>query len=287
MLNLLAYIPTVNPRHLEWLGKYPSADLFLIDQSDAQKLLPRLSRNMAALPTGTVRSMLQGIIPRRVKIFDPEWETPDLDDERGVWKDWILPDEDVSHLAAERYLLPVGCNVQYEMIWARYDMSAIKANQPVVPDAVISVSEFNREMMQRAERAARKSPDWWRQVGAVAVEPNGDLLAVSYNTHMPNEYETYIFGDPGLNRDAGEKGKYTVLHAEQGLITACARNGLAMEGAHVYVTTFPCENCARELADAGVKKVYYKEGFSSLNAYDVFKAQGMEIVQVQDALVTA
>src|ERR1035437_7852802 len=51
MANLIAYLPFMNQRSLTWLGKYPGSSLFLIPQFEAETLLPRLSRNLAALPT--------------------------------------------------------------------------------------------------------------------------------------------------------------------------------------------------------------------------------------------
>lgn len=47
------------------------------------------------------------------------------------------------------------------------------------------------------------------------------------------------------------------IHAEQRLITACARNGIATDGATVYSILKPCYNCTKILIAAGVKKIYY------------------------------
>jgi dCMP deaminase len=278
MPNLAAYIPVLNRRHLEWFKKHPASDLFLISQSEAERLLPRLSRNMAAIPTGMMARMigLEGLVKSVRSGVGLE-----------IGKSWILPDEDVSHLFAEEHLLPKGCEVFFEMIWARYDMAAVHQNQPVIPDVKVSSFEFDRDMMRKAQLIAGKSPDWWRQIGAVAVTPQGIVLASACNAHMPSEYETYIFGDPGLNRDAGQPGKYTSIHAEEAIVAFCAGEGVALREASVYVTTFPCEGCARRLAAAGVKRVFFKEGYSVLNAQDVLRAEGVEIIQVVENPLTA
>ncbi|MDP3763514.1 MAG: deaminase [bacterium] len=280
--NLIAYIPTLNQRHLEWFKRYPDSDLFLISQGEAEQLLPRLARNMAALPTEVVARTisLEGWV-RRAQIFLPGWEDSDPDLSSPTWKSWVLPDEDVSHMFAEKYLEPAGCSFSFEMIWARYDMIAVTRNQPVIPDVQISSAEFDQEFMRRAIEISEQSPDWWRTIGALAVSSSGQALAVACNTHMPNEYETYLFGDPGLNRDAGQEGKYTSIHAEEAVITHCARYGLALEGSHLYVNTFPCERCARQLVQAGVNKIFFRDGFSSLNAQDVFRVNSVKIIQVK------
>ncbi|MFY9493418.1 MAG: deaminase [Minisyncoccia bacterium] len=280
--NLIAYIPTLNQRHLSWFERHPDSDLFLIPQTEAERLLPRLARNMAALPTELVARMIfSERLVRQVRVFIPGWKDHHPNLSSPIWKSWILPDEDVSHLFAEKYLSPAGCSFTFEMIWARYDMEAVTRNQPVIPDFEISSSEFDQELMKRAIEISERSPDWWRTIGALAVSPDGRVLAVACNTHLPNEYETYIFGDPGLNRDAGKAGKYTSIHAEEAVITRCARHGLALEGSHLYVTTFPCERCARQVAQAGVSRVFFRDGFSSLNAQDVLRVNNVKIIQVK------
>ncbi|MFZ2048851.1 MAG: deaminase [Minisyncoccia bacterium] len=241
---------------------------------------------MAALPVDmVVRFIRSERLVKRVNDFHPAFVDPKLSLYLG--ENWVLPDEDVSHLLAEKYLLPAGCNVSYEMIWARWDMTAVKQNQPVMPDVEISTDEFDVEFLREIEMLSRRGPDWWRQVAAAAISRDGRVLATACNTHMPNEYETYIFGDPSVNRDAGEKGKSCVIHAEESVITLCAKQGLALDGARMYVTTFPCEGCAREIVASGVDTVYFSEGFSSLNAEEVFRVGKVKIVQVRDNLVSA
>lgn len=284
MRNLMAYVPTLNQRHLNWFERHPHSVLFLIRQEDAEKLLSRLARNMAALPTNVVMRIIRAgtDMLHDTRIIHPDWLDEDPNLESPIWKDWVMPDEDVSHLFAERYLYPAGCNVEFEMIWARYDMTVVKSNQPVITDAEISTSAFDQSVMQKATEVSQRSPDWWRQVGAVAVSPDGKQFVVAYNTHMPNEYETYIFGDPGINRDAGEVGKYTGMHSEEAVIAQCAGYGPTLAGWSMYVTTFPCEKCARLICSVGVKTVFYREGFSSFNAQDDFRVYGVRIVRVDE-----
>ena len=270
--SLVGYVPVLNQRHLDWFQKYPNSTLYLIGQGLAQTLLPRLSRNIVGIPTSTMRAMMLGSLPtlglRNVEI---------LAEGNSLCREIVMPDEDISHLVAKHCLQKA--QVSYEMIWARWDMTAIHKEQPVVPDATISSLDFDRNIMRSLSVEACKSPDWWRQIAA-AVVWLGRPLVVACNTHMPNEYETYIFGDPRLNVDAGQKGKYSSLHAEQAVITQCVKHGFPLNHTFFYVSTFPCENCAREIAASGVSKLFFLEGYSSLNAFEVLKAGGVEIVQV-------
>lgn len=286
MKNLIAYIPTLNRRHLDWFGRHPQANLHLISQDMAERLLPRLGRNMAALPTDLVkRTIVVEGLASRVRLFDPEDDEPQLSHRSGIWKKWILPDEDISHLVAEEYLEPAGCEVSYEMIWARWDMKAVERDQPVIPDVEISTDAFHIGVMGELQILSDRGPDWWRRIGAATLSSDG-RVATAHNTYLPNEYEVYIFGDPRINNEAGQVGKYASIHAEQAVISQCARYGLTLGGGVMYVTTFPCEICARMISFSGISTLYFLSGYSSLNAQEVLRAYGVRIIQVKDSLVS-
>ncbi|MFI4919977.1 MAG: anti-phage dCTP deaminase, partial [Legionellales bacterium] len=52
------------------------------------------------------------------------------------------------------------------------------------------------------------------------------------------------------------------VHAEMDAIVGAARNpNMGIAGADLYVTTFPCHNCARHIVAAGIKRVYYIEPY--------------------------
>lgn len=275
MKNLIAYIPTLNQRHIEWLSKHKECQLLLVTQAEAEKLLPRLSRNMSGIPTEMVaRLILNEGLAQRVSFFNPKQFKADSQ------KVWFMPDEDISHLLAEKYFSQFGCEIRYEMIWSRWDMRAVQAVQPVISDIEVSFDTLDLSFLHEIKDFADRGPDWWRRVGAAAVSAQGTRLVIARNTHMPNEYETYIFGDPSINRDAGQLGKSCVLHAEQAVISECARFGYALEGGKILVSTFPCELCAREIAFSGIREVYFLEGYSSLNAQETLRSRGIRIVRV-------
>ena len=47
------------------------------------------------------------------------------------------------------------------------------------------------------------------------------------------------------------------VHAEQNAITDCARRGVSCEGATVYITHYPCINCAKVLCASGISHIKY------------------------------
>jgi cytidine deaminase len=56
------------------------------------------------------------------------------------------------------------------------------------------------------------------------------------------------------------------LHAEMTALVGAARRGVPVQGATLYVTLFPCHNCAKHLIAAGVKRVVYIEPYPKSRA---------------------
>ena len=75
------------------------------------------------------------------------------------------------------------------------------------------------------------------------------LVAAGYNGNLP--------GTPHVTRvrDGHEQG---TVHAEQNAVADAARRGSAVEGCVAYVTHYPCINCAKIMAAAGIAEVRYR-----------------------------
>jgi dCMP deaminase len=134
--------------------------------------------------------------------------------------------------------------------------------------------------MAEAVRQAGYSSDWWRQVGAVAVR-DGVLLGVAHNEHRPSEYSPYINGDPRNDFSRGVRADLsTALHAEAALIAAAARAGTSLDGADLYVSTFPCPACARLIAEAGFRRCFFAGPYALLDGDTVLRAAQVELIWV-------
>lgn len=60
-----------------------------------------------------------------------------------------------------------------------------------------------------------------------------------------------------------------VVHAEMSALSDAARNGISVDGATLYCTTFPCHICAKLIVAAGIKKVIYLEPYPKSYASDL------------------
>lgn len=119
-------------------------------------------------------------------------------------------------------------------------------------DDYISWSEF---FMGVAELAAKRSKDPNTKVGACIVNSNNIILSTGYNG-MPigcNDDDM-----PWCRFGSFEESKYAyVCHAELNAILNC--DGRSLKGSILYVTNFPCNECAKAIIQAGIRKVIFLE----------------------------
>lgn len=65
-------------------------------------------------------------------------------------------------------------------------------------------------------------------------------------------------------RNLTEYGR--MVHAEMEALLCSGRNGVSTRGATLYVTTFPCHNCAKHIVAAGIERVVYVEPYPKSKA---------------------
>ena len=73
------------------------------------------------------------------------------------------------------------------------------------------------------------------------------------------------------------------VHSEIDAISQAAKCGLKTNGATIYVTRYPCENCARAIVAAGIKKVIYgrKESISDYTK-QILDSGNVEVIRRDD-----
>lgn len=101
---------------------------------------------------------------------------------------------------------------------------------------------------------AMRSKDDSSQVGACIVSPENKILSLGYNG-MPIGCSD---DDMPWEREGDElETKYMyVCHAELNAILNSASHDL--RGSRVYVTLFPCNECAKAIIQAGIKTLVYE-----------------------------
>ena len=188
-----------------------------------------------------------------------------------------LPAEDVSYALVERWF--GRCEVRYDTVFLRWDKTRTAALlRPQAAPATASDPEL-AALEAAAHGAAERSVDWWRRVGAAMRLADGRILAAE-NEHRPHRLSAYAAGDPRANFHKGVALELSSAeHAEARLVARAAREGLATDGAVMYVTDFPCPPCAKLIAAAGISRLYFRTGYAVLDGEDVLREAGVEVLQ--------
>lgn len=68
-------------------------------------------------------------------------------------------------------------------------------------------------------------------------------------------------------KDLTEYGR--AVHAEMSALLDAGRRGVAVQGATLHTTTFPCHNCARHVVGAGIQRLVFIEPYTKSRAEDL------------------
>ena len=128
--------------------------------------------------------------------------------------------------------------------------------------------------------SGERSKDPNTQVGACIVGPDNRILSVGYNG-FPNGCSDELF--PWAREGSDLETKYPfVAHSELNAILNY--RGGSLEGSKLYVSLFPCNECAKAIIQAGIKTVIYDsdkyEGTPmNIASKRMFDAAGVEYKQ--------
>ena len=71
------------------------------------------------------------------------------------------------------------------------------------------------------------------------------------------------------------------VHAEANAIAQAAKNGINCSDAEVFVTSSPCWNCFKLLANAGIKKINYLKQYKEQKIFEFAKLAHIELHQIK------
>jgi len=121
--------------------------------------------------------------------------------------------------------------------------------------------DLDHYFMRIAHVVATRSTCLRRHIGAVIVKGK-QIVSTGYNgapAGLPH------CEDVGCAREGVPSGQRSELcraaHAEQNAINFAARYGIAIEGATLYTTAYPCSWCAKSIVNAGIARVVYEKDY--------------------------
>ena len=138
------------------------------------------------------------------------------------------------------------------------------------------VFEWAEYFMDLAKLTAKRSKDPVTQVGAVIINKNKRVIGLGYNgfIDIPDNDKLFPWTK---NSNNYEEIKYSyVIHAEA---NAILNSTSSIKDSTLYVTLFPCRECAKLIIQSGIKKIVYLDYKEDLASLRMFKAANIEIIQ--------
>lgn len=143
-----------------------------------------------------------------------------------------------------------------------------------------NVISWDDYFMGLAHLSAKRSKDPSTQVGACIVNPAKKVVGIGYNG-----FPTGISDDdfPWNVAEKYDQSKYAyVVHAELNAILNATQK---LDNCTIYVSLFPCNECAKAIIQSGIKKLVYEDDKYAdtpavLASKKMLQAAGVEFVQL-------
>lgn len=152
----------------------------------------------------------------------------------------------------------------------------------------MSRPNWHETFMKIAELLAEHSTCAKIKVGAVLVKDK-KIISTGYNGVGPGLKHCCDIYTPERRLELGEAeflkqhAEFSInneLHAEQNAILYLVKTGGARtDGATMYCTWSPCAICAKVMASAGIKAVYYRQKYND-DGVNALRNFGVDVFQV-------
>ncbi len=139
--------------------------------------------------------------------------------------------------------------------------------------------------MDIAILVAKRSTCLRRAVGALIIKDKR-ILATGYNGAPSGIRHCSEVGclRETMNIKSGQRHELCRgIHAEQNAIIQAAYHGVPIKGASLYCTNLPCSICTKMIINAGIKKIYYQEGYADELSRDMLAEAKIEVIQLGNA----
>lgn len=272
--DIFAHVPVVHAGYTTMFDRYPNSPIGVMNESITEKL-NYLRKDIRQLGVEQATRALRGLGYAAYELSTELMESMFRESERTI----VMPDDDMTRTLMGEY--DVKADIWLDSTFLRWDRQNTKTNIDIIPDRTVSTSELvvAPDVVGALAAESSKSSDWWRHVAAGLI--HNDELVLAHNRAMPNEHANWIEGDPRIIAKRGEDIDLSLfIHAESSLVAEMARLGLSTQGKEIFVSTFPCPNCAKLIAEAGFSKVYFMEGYAMLDGQRVLHDYGIEIIKV-------
>ena len=146
-------------------------------------------------------------------------------------------------------------------------------NRPSWPESFMAITRL----------VAKRSTCLRRSVGAILVKEKR-ILATGYNGAPAGVKHCEEVGCLREDSSIPSGTRHELcrgLHAEQNVIIQAAYHGISIREATLYCTNKPCVICSKMIINAGIRKIYYEEGYDDALSEQLFGEAGLELVRLE------
>ena len=135
------------------------------------------------------------------------------------------------------------------------------------------LNKYDKAYLRIAKEWSQLSYCKRKQVGAIIVRDRM-IISDGYNG-TPSGFENCCEDEAGLTN-------WYVLHAEANAILKVARSTQTCDGATLYITLSPCQECSKLIHQSGIKRVVYQHGYRDTTGVDFLLQAGVMVEQIED-----
>jgi len=141
--------------------------------------------------------------------------------------------------------------------------------------------------MDIAVLVATRSTCMRRSVGAVIVKDKR-ILSTGYNGAPSGLSHCLEIGcmRENLNIASGQRHELCRgIHAEQNAVIQAAYHGVSVKGSALYCTNLPCSICTKMIINAGICRIFYKEGYADDLSLAMLDEAKIDVIEVKEKRV--
>lgn len=131
--------------------------------------------------------------------------------------------------------------------------------------------KYDTSYLKMAREWANLSYCERKQVGALIVKDKM-IISDGYNG-TPSGFENVCETDLGNT-------KWYVLHAEANAILKVAKSTQSTEGATLYQTLSPCQDCSKLIHQSGIKRVVFIKKYKDTSGVDFLMKAGVKVSHI-------
>ncbi|MFC1810864.1 cytidine/deoxycytidylate deaminase family protein [Patescibacteria group bacterium] len=145
----------------------------------------------------------------------------------------------------------------------------------------MAITEEDKKILEEIDRHEPKAHCLRAKIAAAIVK-DGEILVCHSNDWHPETPCDKIGCIRNIKKvESGHEREVCYgICAEQWCLALCAKKGLSVDGATIYCTKHPCRVCSSLIAEAGIKRVVFQEGYPDvLPNWDILKEKGIIVEQ--------